>query len=108
MREIIFRLGLLLFCLTSIASIGTGANLEDTLLRSTIVFFVFITIVYTLMYIFSKSQEHEMVIKTKLVDELLNDENFDILNNRIEERARLLMEQEKDIYGEDDDEHEEL
>ena len=95
MREVIFRIGLLLFCLTIIACAGMGVSLEDTLIRSIIVFFFFISVIYMLMYIFSQSEENEMRVKTRLVDELLNDGNFDIIHDRIEERARFLIEEEK-------------
>ena len=95
MREVIFRIGLLLFCLTIIACIGMGVSLEDTLIRSIIVFFFFISTIYIFMYAFSNSEETEMKVKTRLVDELLNDENFEIINHRIEERARFLIEQER-------------
>lgn len=95
MREVIFRIGLLLFCLTIIACVGMGVSLEDTLIRSTIVFFFFISMIYMFMYVFSQSEESEMKVKTRLVDELLNDNNFDLINDRIEERARYLLEQEK-------------
>jgi len=103
MREMIFRIGLLFFCLTIIACIGMGVSLESTLIRSTIVFFFFISIVYVFMFVFSKSEENEMKVKTRLVDELLNDNNFEIINDRIEERARFLLEEQQRI--EEDDEH---
>ena len=102
MREVVFRIGLLFFCLSIIACIGMGVSIEDTLVRSTVIFFFFISVIYLLVFIFTKSQEQEMLIKTKLVDELLNDNSFEILNRRIEERARRIVEEEKteEVEGE--------
>lgn len=94
MREVVFRVGLLFFCLSTIANAGMGADFESILIRSAIVFFAVISVTYIMLYVFSKSQESEAELKSQIVHELLNDEEMKIVNSRIEERARFLMQEE--------------
>ena len=94
MREVVFRIGLLFFCLTIIVCVGSGLTLENTVIRSSIVFFCFISLIYILMYVFTQSDESRMKVRAKLVDELLHDDNFEIINHKIEEKAKDLMQEE--------------
>ena len=106
MRELVFRVGLLFFCLSTIANAGIGAPFETVVLRSIVVFFIVVSVSYLMVYIFSRSQESEAKIKTKIVNEILNDEEMSVINSRIEERARFLMEQELSSEKEDREEEE--
>ena len=95
MREVIFRIGLLLFCLSVIVSAGMGAGFEETLIRSFIIFFCFLTVVYVGMYVYTKSDEQESDLKNKLIEEIIKDNNYNIVQIRIEERAKVLMEERR-------------
>jgi hypothetical protein len=104
MKEIVFRIGLLFFCLSTIANAGMGVPFESIIIRSTVVFFIVVSVSYLMVYAFSRSQESDAKIKTKIVNEILNDDEMSIINSRIEERARFLMEQELSSEKQDKEE----